>query len=157
MYLEEFAVGARFEAGPIAVEQDEVIAFARRYDPQPFHTDAVAAKNSLFGGLAASGWMTASLTMRMLIESGHIPAGGMIARQVEKMEWPHPVRPGDTLRAISEVLEVIPSKSRPDRGMVRMRTETRNQSDRVVQSLTALLVVPRRAAATPAAADAADA
>lgn len=144
MYLEEFAVGARYEAGPIAVEQDEVIAFARRYDPQPFHTDPAAARDLLFGGLAASGWMTASLTMRMLIESGHIPTGGMIARQIEKMEWPRPVRPGDTLRAVSEVLEVIPSKSRPDRGMVRMRTETRNQSDEVVQTLTALLVVPRR-------------
>jgi acyl dehydratase len=145
MYLEEFAVGARYEAGPIAVEQDELIAFAKRYDPQPFHIDPVAAKNTLFGGLAASGWMTASLTMRMLIESGHLPTGGMIARQVEAMEWPRPVRPGDTLRATSEVIEVIPSKSRPDRGMIRMRTETRNQNDEVVQTLTALLVVPRRA------------
>ncbi len=155
MYLEEFAVGARYEAGPVAVEQDEVIAFARRYDPQPFHTDPVAARDTLFGGLAASGWMTASLTMKMIIESGHIPTGGMIARQVETIEWPRPVRPGDTLRAISEVLEVIPSKSKPDRGMVRMRTETRNQNDEVVQTLTGLLVVPRRAAA--AAKGAADA
>ena len=147
MYLEEFAVGARFDAGPIAVDQDELIAFARRYDPQPFHTDPDAARDSLFGGLAASGWMTAGLTMRMLIESGHIPTGGMIAREIVKMEWPRPVRPGDTLRATTEVLEVIPSKSRPDRGMVRMRTETRNQGGEVVQTLTALLVVPRRAAA----------
>jgi acyl dehydratase len=150
MYLEDFAVGARYEAGPIAVDQDEVIAFAKRYDPQPFHTDPAAAKDTLFGGLAASGWMTAALTMRMLIDSGHIPTGGMIARQIEAMELPRPVRPGDTLRATSEVLEVIPSKSRPDRGMIRMRTETRNQNGETVLTLTALLMVSRRVAAAVA-------
>ncbi len=143
-YLEDFTAGARYEAGPIAVDHDELIAFAERYDPQPFHTDPVAAKGSLFGGLAASGWMTASLTMRMLIDSGHGPVGGFIARQVEKMEWPLPVRAGDTLSATSEVVEVIPSRTKPDRGMVKMRTETRNQKGEVVQLLTALLVVPRR-------------
>ena len=144
LYLEDFATSARYEAGPIAVDQDELIAFATRYDPQPFHTDPVAAKNSLFGGLAASGWMTASLTMRMLIDSGNGPVGGFIARKIEAMEWPSPVRPGDQLRATSEVLEVLPSKTKPDRGMVRMRTETKNQDGTVVQILTALLVVQRR-------------
>lgn len=143
-YLEDFTAGARYEAGPIAVDRDELIAFARRYDPQPFHTDPVAAERSLFGGLAASGWMTASLTMRMLVDSGNGPAGGFIARQVESMEWPLPVRAGDMLSATSEVVEVIPSRSKPDRGMVRMRTETRNQKGEVVQLLTALLVVQRR-------------
>ena len=145
-YLEDFVAGARYEAGPIAVEEDEVIAFARRYDPQPFHTDHKAAENSLFGGLAASGWMTASLTMRMLVESGNAPAGGFIARQIEALEWPRPVRPGDTLRAVSEVVEVTPSKSRPDRGTVRMRTHTLNQAGEVVQVFTGLLVVPRKPA-----------
>ncbi len=144
MYLDDFVVGTRYETGTIAVDQDEVIAFATRYDPQPFHTDPEAAKKTLFGGLAASGWMTASLTMSLLIKSGHIPTGGLIAREIEKIEWPRPTRPGDTLRAVSEVLETIPSKSKPDRGMRRMRTETRNQNDEVVQVLTALLVVPRR-------------
>jgi acyl dehydratase len=146
LYLDDLVVGARYEAGPLPVEQDEVIAFAKRYDPQPFHTDPEAAKGTLFGGLAASGWMTASLTMRMLVDSGTGPAGGFIARKIEAMEWPVPVRPGDTLRATSEVVEVLPSRSRPDRGMVRMRTETRNQKDEIVQVLTALLVVHRRPA-----------
>jgi acyl dehydratase len=146
LYLEDFAAGARYEAGPIAVDRDELIAFAKRYDPQPFHTDPVAARDSLFGGLAASGWMTASLTMRMLVDSGKGPAGGFIARKIEAMEWPSPVRPGDTLSATSEVVEVLPSKSKPDRGMVRMRTETVNQDGAVVQVLTALLVVQRRPA-----------
>jgi acyl dehydratase len=145
-YLDDLKVGARYEAGPIHVDPDELVAFAKRFDPQPFHTDAEAAKSTLFGGLAASGWMTASLTMRMLVDSGHAPAGGFIARKVEAMEWPLPVRPGDVLRATSEVVEVLPSKSRPDRGMVRMRTETRNQEGALVQTLTALLVVHRRPA-----------
>jgi acyl dehydratase len=151
MYLEDFAVGTRYEAGPVTVDQDELIAFARRYDPQPFHTDPVAARNSLFGGLAASGWMTAALTMRMLIDSGNVPSGGLIARQVETIEWPRPTRAGDVLRAVSEVVETIPSRSKPDRGMMRMRTETRNQNDEIVQILVALLVVPRRPVAAGAA------
>lgn len=143
-YLEDFVTGRRYQAGPIAVDPAELVEFARRYDPQPFHLDDAAAKKTLFGGLAASGWMTACLTMRMLVDSGDAPAGGFIAREVSQMEWPRPVRPGDVLRAVSEVLEVIPSKSKPDRGMVRMRTETLNQNGEVVQALTALLVVPRR-------------
>ena len=150
-YLEDLTVGARYDAGPVAVDPDELIAFAGRFDPQPFHTDPEAAKASLFGGLAASGWMTASLTMRMLIASQKIPAGGLIARKIENLEWPLPVRPGDTLRATSEVIEILPSKSRPDRGMVRMRTETVNQDGATVQVLTALLVVPRRSGANAAA------
>lgn len=154
MYLEDFIAGTRYEAGPITVDQDEVIAFATRYDPQPFHTDPDAAKTTLFGGLAASGWMTASLTMRMLVLSGHAPTGGFIARQVEALEWPRPTRPGDTLRAVSEVVDVLPSKSKPDRGMIRMRTETRNQNDEVVQVFQALLVVPRRPVAATSKVDA---
>jgi len=146
LYFEDFAAGARYQAGPIPVDRDELIAFARRYDPQPFHTDPVAAQATLFAGLAASGWMTACLTMRMLVDSGNGPAGGFIARQIEGLEWPRPVRPGDTLRAASEVVEIRPSRSNPDRGMVRMRTETRNQDGEIVQVLTALLVVPRRPA-----------
>jgi len=144
LYLDDLVVGTKYPAGPIAVDRGELIEFAKRFDPQPFHTDPVAAKDSLFGGLAASGWMTASLTMRMLVDSGNGPAGGFIARKVEAMEWPLPVRPGDTLRATSEVIEVLPSKSKPDRGMVRMRTETVNQDGAVVQVLTALLVVVKR-------------
>lgn len=144
LYLEDYTTGMRYEAGPIAVDRDELIAFAKRYDPQPFHTDPVAAEGTLFGGLAASGWMTASLTMRMLVDSGKSPAGGFIARQVETMEWPRPVRPGDILSAVSEVLEVIPSRSKPDRGMIKVRTDTLNQKGELVQRMAALLVVPRR-------------
>ncbi|HEY1721644.1 MAG TPA: MaoC family dehydratase [Magnetospirillaceae bacterium] len=146
MYLDDFVAGTQYQAGPITVDKDELIAFAKRYDPQPFHTDPEAAKTTLFGGLAASGWMTGSLTMRMLIESGNIPTGGLIAREVEKIEWPRPTRAGDTLRAMSEVIETIPSKTKPDRGMLRMRTTTTNQNGEIVQIMTALLVVPRRVA-----------
>lgn len=144
-YLEDLVAGERFAAGPVAVESGEMLAFARRYDPQPFHVDGEAAKRTLFGALAASGWFTASLTMHMVIGNGMNLAGGVIARRIEGIEWPRPVYPGDTLRAVSEILEVRPSASRPDRGTIRVRTDTLNQKDEIVQTLTALLVVPARA------------
>jgi len=143
-YLEDLAPGQRFSSGPVTVDEAEIVAFAERYDPQPFHLNHAAAAKSMFGGLAASGWMTAALTMRMQVTGGLDLAWGMIGRNIEQMEWPRPVRPGDVLRAESEVLEVKPSASRPDRGTVRVRTQTLNQNGEVVQSMIGNLVVPRR-------------
>lgn len=144
--LEDFTPGQTFSAGPVEVTAEEIVAFARRYDPQPFHTDVVAATDSFFQGLAASGWMTASLTMRMLVHSGLEIGWGLIGREVESLGWPRPTRPGDVLRAVSQVTEILPSRSRPDRGMIRVRTDTLNQRDEVVQTMTARLMVPTRAA-----------
>src|SRR5262249_22821956 len=111
---------------------------------QPFHLDNETAKGTLFAGLAASGWHTAAITMRLLVESGLPLAGGIIGAGGE-INWPKPTRPGDVLRVVSEIEQVTPSRSRPDRGTVRVRSETRNQRDEVVQVLIANLIVPRRA------------
>lgn len=146
LHLEDLAVGQRFATGTYRVEEAEIRAFARAYDPQPFHLDAQAAAASLFGGLAASGWHTAALTMRLLVEHGPPIAGGIIGAGVE-VTWPRPVRPGDTLRVEGEIVAVVPSRSRPDRGMVTLRAETRDQHGETVQVMTARLVVPRRMAA----------
>ncbi|HEY2226137.1 MAG TPA: MaoC family dehydratase [Xanthobacteraceae bacterium] len=144
LYLEDFHVGQRFTSATHVMDAEEIKAFARQFDPQPFHLDEAAAKETFFGGLVASGWHTAAVTMRLQVESGLPIAGGMIGIGGE-MSWPRPTRPGDILRVVSEILEVTPSRSRPDRGAVRARSETRNQRDEVVQILDARLLVPRRA------------
>jgi acyl dehydratase len=144
-YLEDFRVGQRFTSATHVVDAAQIKAFARQFDPQPFHLDEEAAKGTLFGALVASGWHTAAITMRLQVDSGLPIAGGIIGIGGE-MSWPRPTLPGDALRVVSEVEEVTPSRSRPDRGVVRMRSETRNQRDEVVQILNAKLFVPRRAA-----------
>ena len=146
LYLEDFHVGQRSTSATHVMDAEEIKAFARQFDPQPFHLDEAAAKETFFGGLVASGWHTAAVTMRLQVESGLPIAGGMIGIGGE-MSWPRPTRPGDILRVVSEILEITPSRSRPDRGTVRVRSETRNQRDEVVQILDARLWVPRRAAA----------
>jgi acyl dehydratase len=143
LYLEDLRAGQRFTSGEHALDAAQIKAFATQYDPQPFHLDEEAARGSLFAGLAASGWHTAAVTMRLLVGGGAPIAGGVIGGGGE-IAWPRPMRAGDVLRVESEVLEVVPSRSRPDRGMVVLRSETRNQRDEVVQVLTAKLVVPRR-------------
>jgi acyl dehydratase len=143
LYLDDIAAGQRFTSGSLTVDAEAIKAFARQFDPQPFHLDEAAAADSLFEGLAASGWHTAALTMRLLTEGGAPIAGGVIGAGGE-IAWPRPTRPGDVLTVVSEVIEVKPSKSRPDRGMVTLRSETRNQNGEAVQVLTAKLVVPRR-------------
>jgi acyl dehydratase len=143
LYLDELQVGQRFVSRSHALDEAQIKAFAAQFDPQPFHLDDAAAKDSLFAGLAASGWHTAAITMRLLVEGGAPIAGGVIGGGGE-ISWPQPTRPGDVLRVESEILEVRPSRSRPDRGMVTMRSETRNQNGDVLQILTAKLVVPRR-------------
>ena len=141
--LEDFTVGDRFFGGALAVTPDTIKAFAREFDPQPFHMDEVAAKYSFFGGLAASGWHTAAMTMRLLAEFGPRIAGGLIGGSCE-VAWPGPTRPGDVLHVECEILAVTPSRSRPERGMVLMRSETKNQHGEIRQVLVAKLVVPRR-------------
>jgi acyl dehydratase len=146
LYLDDFHVGRRFASAAHLIDTAQIKAFARQFDPQPFHLDEEAAKHSLFGGLVASGWHTAAVTMRLLVESGMPVAGGLIGMGGE-MNWPRPTRPGDVLQVVSEIKEVTPSRSRPDRGTVRMHSETRNQRGEVVQILDAKLLVPRRSTA----------
>jgi acyl dehydratase len=143
MYLEDFTVGMVFVGGARPVTVEEIKAFAREYDPQPFHTDEAAARDTFFEGLAASGWHTAAMTMRLLTDYGPPVAGGLIGGAGE-IAWPQPTRAGDVLHVAAEILEGKPSRSRPERGMVVMRSETRNQRGEVVQVLTAKMVVPRR-------------
>jgi acyl dehydratase len=128
----------------IKVEAERVKSFAVEFDPQPFHLDEAAAKGTLFRGLAASGWHTAAITMRLLVESDLKPVGGIIGAGFDEMKWPRPVRPGDELRVENEVLEVRPSKSRPEQGMLKVRTTTYNQNNAPVQVSVGNLVVPRR-------------
>jgi acyl dehydratase len=144
LYLDDLHIGQRFTSGTHVVDEEQIKAFARQFDPQPFHLDNEAAKNTLLSGLAASGWHTAAITMRLLVESGMPLAGGFIGAGGE-LDWPNPTRPGDSLQVESEVLDIRPSRSRPDRGVAVVRSLTRNQRNEVVQRLTAKLIVPRRA------------
>jgi len=147
LYLEDFTAGQTFPpASRVRVNKDDIVAFARQFDPQFFHLDEEAARTSIFGGLVASGWHTAALTMRLLTEREAKPAGGSIGLGFDGMRWPIPVRPGDELSIETEVLEVRPSKSRPTHGLIKMRTRTRNQKGEVVQELIQNAMVPRRSA-----------
>ena len=144
LFLEDFFVGQVFgSTRPLRVEKDEIIAFAKKFDPQFFHLDEEAARSSIFGGLVASGWHTAALTMRLLTERESKPAGGSIGLGFDELRWLIPVRPDDELRIESEILAVRPSKSRPDRGVVKMRTRTFNQHGQVVQEIVNIALVPR--------------
>ena len=143
-YLEDFAVGQVFGSGRLRIDAERIKAFAAEFDPQPFHLDETAARHTIFRGLAASGWHTAALTMRLLVESDLKPAGGIIGAGSDEFRWPRPVRSGDELRLESEVLDVRPSKSRPGQGWIKVRTTTLNQNGDAVQILIANLVVPRR-------------
>jgi acyl dehydratase len=145
-YLEDFAVGQTFASGRLTVEAAEIKAFAAAFDPQPFHLDEEAARQSFFKGLAASGWHTAALTMRLLVESDLQPVAGIIGAGLDEFRWPLPVRPGDELRLKSEILEVRPSRSRPDQGFIKVRTTTLNQRGEAVQIYVGNLLVPRRPA-----------
>ncbi|MPZ39337.1 MAG: dehydratase [Rhizobiales bacterium] len=143
LYLDDIEVGQRFTSGMHAIDEAQIKAFARQFDPQPFHLDGEAAKNSLFGGLVASGWHTAAITMRLLVESGLPIASGVIGAGGE-INWPQPTRAGDVLTVTSEIEEITPSRSRPDRGIVKVRSETRNQRGEIAQVLISRLVVLRR-------------
>jgi acyl dehydratase len=143
LYLEDVFVGQRFVTASHLLTVDGIKTFACLYDPQPFHTDEEAAKDSFFKGLAASGWHTAAISMRLQVDSGPKIAGGMIGAGGE-LSWPLAARPGDELRVESEVIEVKPSRSRPERGFVTLRSETKNQKDEVVQLFIVKLLIWRR-------------
>jgi acyl dehydratase len=143
-YLEDFAVGQTFRSGRLQIDRERIKTFAVEFDPQPFHLDEEAARATIFGGLAASGWHTAAVTMQLLVESDLKPAGGIVGAGFDELRWPRPVRPGDELRVESEVLEVRPSRSRPEQGLIKVRTTTLNQNDEAVQVTVGNLVVPRR-------------
>ena len=140
LYLEDFTVGRRFTSTAHTLDAQQVKAFARQFDPQPFHLDEDAAKNTFFQGLAASGWHTAAITMSLLVKSGMPIAGGVIGAGGE-ITWPRPTRPGDMLTVESEVLAVTPSSSRPERGMITVRSITRNQNGEAVQDMTTRMLV----------------
>lgn len=146
LYFEDLHPGRRFTSAKHAIDEGQIRAFAAAFDPQPFHLDDVAARKSIFGGLVASGWHTAAITMRLNVTGGLPIAGGLIGLGGD-LAWPKPVRPGDVLHVESEVIEVIPSRSRPDRGTVVLRSETRNGRGETVQITTVKLLVPRRARA----------
>jgi acyl dehydratase len=145
LYFDDLRVGDTFKTATHALDADQIKAFAQQFDPQPFHLDDGAARQSIFGGLAASGWHTAAITMRLLVTSGPPLANGILGAGAE-VEWKSPTRPGDVLHVESEVLSLTPSRSRPDRGVVVMRSRTLNQRGEVVQTLTATLMAPRRSA-----------
>ena len=145
-YLEDYAVGQVYGSPSLRIDVDRIRSFATEFDPQPFHLDGDAARDSIFRGLAASGWHTAAATMRLLVEGDLKPAAGLIGLGFEDFRWPKPVRPGDELRVESEVLEVRPSKSRPDQGLIKVRSTTLNQNGEAVQIAVGSLLVPRRPA-----------
>jgi len=146
-YLEDYAAGQIYRSARMTIDKDQIIAFAGQFDPQPYHLDEEAAYKSVFGGLAASGWHTAALSMRLLVDSEFRPAHGILGVGVDELRWLRPVRPGDSLYVETEVLEVRPSKSEADRGLIRVRTTTFNQSGEQVQMYVGNLLVPRRPAA----------
>ena len=143
LYLDDLTVGDRFTSGEHALDAAQIKAFAQQFDPQPFHTDEEAAKATFFQSLAASGWHTAAVTMRLLVDSGIPLAEGIIGSGGE-LQWAQPTRPDDVLHVESEVVEIVPSRSRPGRAMVQMRCRTLNQRGELLQSFTPRLVVQRK-------------
>ena len=145
LYLEDLRVGQTFVSGSLTVDEAEIKAFAARFDPQPFHLDEAAAKDSLFGGLAASGWHTAAVAMKMTVDAiGHFGWG--VVGGGGELQWVRPVRPGDVLRLVAEVKEIAPSKSKPDRGSALVRNAVLNQQGEEVQVFTVRLLLPRKGA-----------
>ena len=144
LYFEDFTPGRVFDSGSVTVDAAAIKAYAAQFDPQVFHLDEEAAKQTFFKGLAASGWHTVSMTMRLLVDGGLPIAGGIVGAGTDEIRWPRATRPGDTLRVRSEVLEARPSKSRPDQGLIKVRMTTLNQNDEPVQTMIGNLVVPRK-------------
>jgi acyl dehydratase len=147
LFLDDLHVGQRFASGKHLIDEEQIKSFARQFDPQPFHVDAEAAKDTVFGELVASGWHTAAVTMRLLVEGGLPVAGGLIGVGGE-ITWPNPTRPGDVLQVESQVLELRPSRSNPGRGIATIRNETRNQRGEIVLVLIAKLLVSSSALPT---------
>jgi acyl dehydratase len=142
LYLDDLSVGQRFTSGTYHMDADRMKAFAAEFDPQPFHLDEAAAERSIFRGLAASGWHTAAATMRLMVES--LPFAGGMAGLGGEIAWARPTRPGDTLRVESEIVEIVPSRSKPNQGIVIVRSSTLNQHGEQVQAFTAKIIVFKR-------------
>jgi acyl dehydratase len=143
LYLEDLHVGQRFTSGTYVMNEERIKEFAREFDPQPFHLEDVAARASVFGGLAASGWHTAAVAMRLLVEGG-LPLGNGIIGLGGELAWPKPTRPGDTLHVESEILEILPSRSKPNQAIVKVRSITLNQNGEPVHSFTSKCLVFKR-------------
>ena len=146
-YFEDFVPGRRFDLGSYAVTETEILEFAQRYDPQPFHTDPEAAHNSIYGGLIASGWHTCAMAMRRMCDGYLLDSAGLGSPGIDELRWLAPVRPGDRLSFAMEVLEATPSASKPDRGVVRSRWEGANQDGTMVLTMTGIVMFRRRASA----------
>ncbi len=143
-YFEDYPVGATFEYGPVLMDEPAIVEFARRYDPQPIHTDPQWARSGPFGGLIASGWHTIAVTMRLLVDH-YLPVNASLGSPgVDEVRWLRPVRPGDELSARVTVVEARPSQSKPDRGLLRSRIEVRTADGPVVMSLIAVNLIRRR-------------
>ncbi len=147
LYFEDFHVGWELTMGPRVMGEDEIRAFATNYDPQSFHVDPEEAKHSIFGGLVASGWHTTSVCMRLIVDGYLKRSSSLGSPGVDEVRWLKPVRPGDSLTLTMTVTEVIPSRSRPDRGLVRSDWEGRNQNGEVVITLKGMGLFGRRPAA----------
>jgi acyl dehydratase len=144
LYLEDLHIGQRFTSGEYRLDEDRIKAFAEEFDPQPFHLNATAAERSIFGGLAASGWHTAAITMRLMVIGGVPFAAGIIGVGGE-IAWPRPTRAGDTLRVESEIVEILPSRSKPNQALVKVRSTTLNQNGEPVQVFTGKILAFKRA------------
>ena len=145
-YLEDLAVGQRLALPSVTTTEADMIKFASRYDPQPMHLDAQAAAKGPLGGLAASGWQTAAMVMRLIVDANPFDGAPVLGMGVDELRWPTPVRPGDTISGEMEVLSITPSHSKPTHGVARVRTTARNQNGEVVLSMITSLWVPRRPA-----------
>ncbi|MBA3582806.1 MAG: MaoC family dehydratase [Gammaproteobacteria bacterium] len=143
LFFDDFVIGQIYSSPPRVVDAEMIKNFAQQYDPQPFHLDEEVAKNSFFKGLVASGWHTAAMTMRMIVDALPI-AGGAIGAGVEQVKWPLAVRPGDELHASIQVLELRDSRSKPELGLIKVQITTLNQDKVIVQDMIANLVVPKR-------------
>jgi acyl dehydratase len=142
LFLEDLAIGNEYHSKERRLDVEQIVNFARQFDPQPFHLDEEAAQASLFHGLAASGWNIAAITMRLLVES--LPLGNGVIGAGAEIEWPRPTQPGDTLRVVSKILDIVPSRSKPDRGIVTLECRTLNQSDEICQRMVTKVVVLRK-------------
>lgn len=145
-YMEDLSVGQKFTGGPIEVTEQAIIDFAKQFDPQEFHTDPEAAKDSVFGAHVASGWHTAALTMRLILEASPKMKGGMVGRSIEKLQWLRAVRAGDKLSFEGEIVDLRPSASDPARGVMRVKNTTFNQDHKPVLQMESIVFVPRKPA-----------
>src|SRR5437899_3353840 len=142
-YFEDLKAGDRFKSGTYKVTEEQIVSFAREFDPQPFHLDAAIARQTMFKELIASGWHTAAITMRLFVQTLNF-AEGAIGLGVDELRWPTAVKPGDVLQVETEIIDLRASRSKPDYGIIRLRNVTTNQHGEIVQTMLANAMVPRR-------------